>query len=243
MIRARTLVALCAALAGVVLAASLGQWQLRRAEQKLALQAQWERAEQLPPTALAGADVATVADRLPLRVSLRGRFLSEHEVWLDNRQMDGRTGLMLIVPLRLGDGAVVLVNRGFAPRDPRDRARLPEVMRPQGEVTIEGLAVAHAARVLQLGRNAPDDSVRPAVWQNLDFDEFERVSGLVVPGWVVQQTGGADDGLQRHWPAPDVGVDRHRGYAVQWFSLAALILVLAIFFTARALRRRPSVPG
>jgi surfeit locus 1 family protein len=231
-------VALGAAVAGIALTASLGQWQLRRAEQKLALQAQWQQAQQAPPLELAGADLAAVADRLPLRVSLRGRFLSEHEVWLDNRQMDGRTGLVLIAPLRLADGAVVLVNRGFAARDPRDRARLPEVARPQAEVAVEGLAVAQPARVLQLGSNAAGDGRQPAVWQNLDFDAFERASGLAVPRWVVQQTGDVADGLLRNWPAPDAGVDRHRGYALQWFSLAALILALTVFFTARALRRR-----
>jgi cytochrome oxidase assembly protein ShyY1 len=151
--------------------------------------------------------------------------------------MDGQAGLMLLTPLRLADGAVVLVNRGFARRDPRDRMRLPAVARPEGEVTVEGLAVPHTARVLQLGENAPVGS-GPVVWQNLDYDAFERASGLVVARWVVQQTTGADDGLLRNWPRLAAGVERHHGYALQWFSLAALIAALTAFFGLRALRRR-----
>ncbi len=239
MIRTRTLVALAAAAASIVLTASLGNWQLRRADEKLALQAAWDRAEQAEPLPVAGTtDLAAVASQLPRRVQLRGRYLSGHDVWLDNRQMDGQTGLMLITPLRLADGAVVLVNRGFARRDPRDRTRLPAAARPDEEVTIEGLAVAQTSRVLQIGENAPGGAARPAVWQNLDFDAFERASGLAVARWVVQQTNGADDGLLRRWPRLAAGVEKHHGYALQWFSLAALISALTLFFGVRALRRR-----
>jgi surfeit locus 1 family protein len=240
MARTRTLLALVAAAAAIALAVSLGNWQLRRADEKLALQAAWDRAAQAMPLPVGGADIGAVAGRLPVRVRLRGRFLFAHEVWLDNRQMDGQAGLMLVTPLRLADGAVVLVNRGFARRDPRDRARLPEVARPPGEVVIEGLAVAHAARVLQLGENAPAGS-GPLVWQNLDYAAFERASGLAVARWVVQQTDGDDDGLLRNWPRLAAGVDRHQGYALQWFSLAALIAALTAFFGLRALRRRSPV--
>ena len=240
MARTRTVVALAAAAAAIALTASLGSWQLRRADEKLALQAAWDRAELAAPLPVAGSDLAGVAQRLPLRVQLRGRFLFAHEVWLDNRQMDGEAGLLLLTPLRLADGAVVLVNRGFARRDPRDRARLPAVARPDGEVAVEGLAVAQPSRVLQLGENAPGGS-GPLVWQNLDFDAFERASGLAVARWVVQQTDGADDGLRRNWPRLVAGVDKHHGYALQWYSLAALIATLTAFFGLRALRRRPSV--
>jgi surfeit locus 1 family protein len=238
MIATRQIVALAAAFAAIALTVSLGNWQLRRADEKLALQAQWDRAEQAAPVQVFGADVADVARRLPLRVRLRGRFLPAQEVWLDNRQMDGRVGLMLIAPLRLDDGAVILVNRGFAPRDPNDRARLPQVVRPGGEVTVEGLAVAQTSRVLSLGDSAPVAAPRPLVWQNLDFDAFERASGLAVARWVVQQTGGEADGLLRDWPRLATGVDRHRGYAVQWFSLAGLIAAITLFLGARALRGR-----
>jgi surfeit locus 1 family protein len=241
MARTRTLVALAAAAASVVLTVSLGNWQLRRADEKLALQAAWDRAEQAAPVPVTGTDIAAVTGRLPLQVQLRGRFLSAHEVWLDNRQMDGQSGLMLVTPLRLADGAVVLVNRGFARRDPRDRLRLPEVARPDGEVTVVGLAVAQTARVLQLGQNAPAAGGRPAVWQNLDYDDFERTSGLTVARWVVQQLNGADDGLLRNWPRLASGVDKHRGYALQWFALAALITVLTAVVGLRELKRRHSL--
>jgi surfeit locus 1 family protein len=236
----RLLAAFVAAAASIAITVSLGNWQLRRAAEKLELQQVWDRAARAASLPVTGAGIAEIGGQLPKRVLLRGRYLFEHEVWLENRQMDGQSGLMLITPLRLAEGAVVLVNRGFAPRDPRDRTRLPAVARPPGEVAVEGLAMEQAARVLQIGENAPRNERGPRLWQNLDFDAFERATGLVVARWIVQQTGDDDDGLRRNWPRLTAGVEKHRGYALQWYSLAALIAILTIYFGMRALRQAGS---
>jgi surfeit locus 1 family protein len=75
------------------------------------------------------------------------------------------------------------------------------------------------------------------IWQNLDFEAYERASGRKVARFVVQQTNDTGDGLRRVWARPDAGVDKHRGYAFQWYSLAALITVLTLYFGGKALRR------
>jgi surfeit locus 1 family protein len=61
--------------------------------------------------------------------------------------------------------------------------------------------------------------------------------------FVLQQTSTLDDALDRHWTPPASGVDRHRGYAFQWFSLAALLAVIAVGIAWRALRRRSVAEG
>ena len=235
--RLRTIVALIAAIVAIAVAFSLGHWQLRRAEEKLALQASWDRAAQQAPIEVTASAVGAIGANLPRSVRLSGRFVHEHEIWLENRRMDGRAGFFLITPLRLADGAIVPVNRGFAPRDPLDRTRLPEIGRPQATVVIEGLAVEQPPRVLQLGDASASASGGP-IWQNFNFAEFERASGMRAARFVVRQSGGADDGLLRNWPPISVGVDTHRGYAIQWFALAALIAFLTLFFGYRKLRAR-----
>jgi surfeit locus 1 family protein len=242
MSRRRTIVALVAAVGAAALALSLGNWQLRRAQEKLALQASWDLAEQRSPQAVTAADIAAVGRHLPSRVRMSGRFIHEHEVWLDNRQMDGQAGFFLITPLRLVDGAVVLVNRGFVRRDPHERTRLAPVDRTPEYVNVEGIAVAEPPRVLQLGENAPAIKGKPVIWQNFDFEKFEGGSGLRVGRWVVQQTNSGNDGLLRNWPRLSAGVDMHRGYALQWFALAALIVALTLAFGYRALRRWREIP-
>jgi cytochrome oxidase assembly protein ShyY1 len=239
--RVGLVLALAAGVAGVLMAWSLGNWQTRRAEGKLAVEQRWQAAEAAAPATPRAAQLQDFSAEMPRRVRLAGRYLHAHSVWLDNRPLDGKAGLLLLTPLVLADPAgerttAVLVLRGWAPRDPRDRTKLPAVMQPEGQIVVEGLALPNPPRVLELGEGAVGGPL-PAIWQNLDYAAFSRVTGLAVAPWIVQQQGGAADGLRRDWPRPSSGVDKHRGYAVQWYSLAGLIAVLTLVLGARALWR------
>jgi cytochrome oxidase assembly protein ShyY1 len=84
---------------------------------------------------------------------------------------------------------------------------------------------------------APPPSLRvPGIWPNLEPEDYERTTGIAVARFVVQQTNSSADKLQRVWVRPASGVEKHRGYALQWYGLAALSACLTIFFGARALR-------
>jgi cytochrome oxidase assembly protein ShyY1 len=113
-----------------------------------------------------------------------------------------------------------------------DRTELPKAPVSGAPLTIDGVAVARVPRVLELG----EPSASPlGIWQNLDFEAYERASGHKVARFVVQQTSDTGDGLRRVWLRPDAGVDKHRGYAFQWYSLAALIGGLTLYFGGKAL--------
>jgi cytochrome oxidase assembly protein ShyY1 len=236
----RYVMLLAFAAAAFVVTLSLGNWQTRRAAQKLAIESQWEAAERATPRELT-ARTLPLPEQLPLRVRLRGEFDHSKSVWLDNRQLDARPGFWVITPLKLEGGAVVLVNRGWAARDASDRTRRPPVAEPAGTVVIEGLAVTHAPRLLELGEGGNAGPL-PAIWQNLDYAQYESASGVSVARLLVQQAGqtadALDDGLVRRWVRPASGVDKHRGYAFQWYALSGLIAVLVLFFGARAWRSR-----
>ncbi|MGH8725880.1 MAG: SURF1 family cytochrome oxidase biogenesis protein, partial [Burkholderiales bacterium] len=66
------------------------------------------------------------------------------------------------------------------------------------------------------------------VRQSLDLKEFAVETGLPLQAFVIEQHAGIADGLLREWPRPGAGVEKHQGYALQWYSLAALAVVLAI---------------
>ncbi|MDG0855689.1 SURF1 family protein [Roseateles puraquae] len=220
----RRWLALVAALLGVALTARLGVWQLDRAQQKLALQAAMEAEAVRPPLSAADVGAATPLHR---RVVLRGQWLPERTVWLDNRPMDGRAGFYVVTPLRLaGRGDSVLVQRGWAPRDPANRTHLPPLVTPPGEVEITGRLAASPSRLYELGAGEAG-----LIRQNLDPATFALETGLALLPLTVIQTDGTDDGgLLRHWPAPDLGLQKHYGYAFQWFALCALILALYVWF-------------
>lgn len=232
----RIVLAIVVGVAMTILGLSLGNWQTRRGDIKELLQAQWEAADRAAPFAIQRReDAQAVADRVPLRVAIRGEFLPAATVFVDNRMLDSVAGFQVVTPMRLEGGATVLVNRGWIARDATDPTRIPELTTPRGPTLVEGMAVARVPRLLELA--APEPAALPGIWPNLEFEEYERVAGVQVARFVVQQTSDGGDGLRRTWVRPASGVEKHRGYALQWYGLAALSGALTLYFGGRALRR------
>ncbi len=231
----RLVIAVLAALLGIAATISLGMWQLRRAAEKTAMDRTWDAAIDAAPQSVRNiSDLGPVAADMPRRVHVRGEFDAAHTWWLDNRPLGGRAGFFVVAPLRLeGSHEVVLVNRGWAPRDPNERTRLPTIGVPTGLVDIDGIAVHELPRVYELGGPASGP-----IRQNLDLKDAANEIGARVAPFVIQQMSALDDGLDRRWAPPASGVERNRGYAFQWFSLAALITVLLVVFGTRSLRAR-----
>ena len=227
----RAAVILLATLIGVAVTANLGAWQLRRAAQKIALQTALESRAQL--AALSASDLAhsaAAAESQHYRaVRLRGRWVPEHSVFLDNRQMQDRVGFYLVTPLQLEDRPeAVLVQRGWVPRDQRDRTLLPNVSTPAGLVEVVGHIAPPPARLYEFSAAASG-----VIRQNLDLGAFAAETGLRLAPLSVQQSdsaAAAGDGLMRAWPRPAVDVQMHYGYAFQWFAMCALMAGLYVWF-------------
>jgi surfeit locus 1 family protein len=237
-----SIVALAAAM-GVAVTSSLGLWQLSRAAQKQALaQALQERAA-MPPLAELPASVDASPALWHRRITLRGRWLARHTVYLDNRQMSLRegqkphVGFEVLTPLALADGSAVVVQRGWVPRDFHDRGKLAAVPTPEGEVTIEGRYAGPPPRLYAF-EDTPTPRAR--VRQNLDLDAYAHEIDLALrPGSVIQTGDDAASGVvHRAWSMPASGIERHYGYAFQWFGLSALLAGLYVWFQIVQPRRR-----
>jgi len=226
-VKRRAWVVLVTALAGALLCARLGGWQLDRAAQKTALHQAMLAREALPPldaASLARADDA-VAAQLHRRVRLRGRWLAEHTVYLDNRQMDGHPGFFVLTPLLLAPGDAVLVQRGWVPRHAQRRDQLAPVHTPDGVVQIDGRVAAGLSRLYEF-----DGAAAGPIRQNLAVADYAREIALPLRPLAVVQLGADADGLRRQWPPPVADVSKHYGYAAQWFALSALITGLYVWF-------------
>ena len=220
------LITLAAGLA-IALTIGLGRWQLSRAAYKEALAA--AIANQASQPALSGLELAGRAQRADVMhrpVLLHGRWLPERTVFLDNRQMNAKPGLFVLTPLALTDSAaVVLVQRGWVQRNFMDRSSLPVLETPTGTVTVSGRIAPPPSKLYELG-----DQQSGRIRQNLDMAAFAEESGLNLLPVSVQEVGAQLDGLQRDWPQPATGVDKHYGYAAQWFGLSALFAILYVWF-------------
>jgi len=202
---------------------SLGRWQAGRADEKRALAGRFERAGLAAPAPVPG-HLAPAQSLVFRHLSATGEFLPEFTVLLDNKVYRGRPGYFVVTPMRLAGSAMqVLVNRGWIAAGAR-REDVPEVKTPTGRVTIEGFGQEHAPRVLTVGGGGP----RSRVWQGLSLEEFAQWSGLALQPVFLEQHSETADGLVRDWPAPDFGIDRHTSYALQWYLIAALSVVIFI---------------
>lgn len=211
------------------IALGLGYWQLGRAHDKKNLAAHIaNQALQRPLQATDIANALSVTDQLlHRRITLKGCWLPQHTVFLDNRQMNQRTGFYVVTPfeLSLPGHPTVLVQRGWVPRNTQQRDQLPPIDTPTGETTIEGRIVAKVSQAYALG----DDTVG-LIRQNLDLASFATEITTPLLPVVVLELNREQPTLQaqllRDWPEIDYGVEKHYGYAVQWLLLAGLFISL-----------------
>jgi surfeit locus 1 family protein len=167
------------------------------------------------------------------RVTLEGEFVPRFTVYLDNKTHRGKVGYEVVAPLKLkGSAEHVLVNRGWV-EAARTRDVLPEVSTPTGAVRIEGIVLERFPRVFIAGNSAGK------VRQTLDIEDYAAETGLRLQPRVLEQHSDTRDGLARDWPPHDAGAEKNEGYALQWYSLAALAVVLGIVFSFRKREASP----
>jgi surfeit locus 1 family protein len=232
-------VVLVAALLFAALTARLGVWQLDRADQKNRAQAALNERRAMPslPAAALALRPAEAAAQYSRLITLEGHWLPEKTVYLENRQMDTRVGFYAVTPLRLDDGTAVLVQRGWLPRDQVDRTRIVAPRAPAGRVVVQGRIAPGPGRIYDFA-GAASGPIR----QNLDIESYARETALPLrPVSVVEEDSpkASPDGLLRHWQAPAADVQKHYGYAFQWFALSTLTIALYAWFQIiQPLRRR-----
>lgn len=226
-------IAWVAAVSLAALCMCLGVWQLQRAAFKDELSAHFSA---IGPSSVLQSIGALMEWQ---RVRVRGSWLTQHSVLLDNRMRNGRAGYEVLTPLRLeNEGGIVIVNRGWLPSN-GDRLHPPRIPPLTPHANLGALAV----RAVNPGYTLASSIQSGLIWQQADLASFERILGEPVAPWLLRQDGGGDgsshgDGLDRNWMQPDFGADRHRAYAFQWFAMGAAVLALALW---HGLRRKPAL--
>lgn len=221
--------------------AALGAWQLGRSEQKAVVLADAAAVlEAREPVPLAAAADPARVDRLEWSAG-RGRFADAGPFLLDNQRHDGRVGVRAYRVFVPAAGApALLVDLGWLPLG-AGRA-VPEVPKPEGIVEVRGLLASPPSPGLRLGTG-----IAPAgdgwLLTRVEPDAIAATAGLPVS--LAPRVLCLDPALPIGH-ARDLDVlpntlppERHLGYAVQWFGLAATVLVVAGVLTLRARRRKP----
>ena len=244
MLSLKSWIVLVAAVVTAGVTARLGVWQLDRAAQKEVLQAAVDSRRDLPalgPQEMP-ADEQALQSLLHRRIRLQGSWLTDHTVYLENRQMQGRPGFFVLTPLGLPDGTAVLVQRGWLPRDLRDRTRVQAPPLPSAPVQLLARIAPPPARLYDF-----DAASSGPIRQNLDVGAYALETRLKLRPLSVLELDDAlpaagqapsPDRLLRDWPLPAAGVHKHHGYAFQWFALSLTTIALYVWFQILRPRRR-----
>lgn len=227
-------------IAGVALFVYLGLWQAGKAERRQAEITQHEQRGRLGPYQL-GPGMIQAEQIQDAPVSVRGVFEAEKQFYIDNRQEEGKPGIHVITPLRIeGSQTRVLINRGWVGWG-ASRGSIPAVETPAGEVQINGVAALPSTKKFFL---MPDhEDANPRLWTRLDLQRYAKLHPEPLQPVVVLQNppdanAPAEKGVSliRHWPPPEDRVAMHQSYSLQWFAMAAALIV---FYLVASLRRRP----
>lgn len=224
---------------GVAAFVSLGFWQLRRADEKQRLFDAFALVSSTLPATLSEARRDDSPQRHP-RIEVRGRYDSRHAYLLDNQTRGGRVGVVVWALFEPDEGGPpILVDRGFlAQPDPRVTPAVPAL--PDAIVTLTGLYAPPPAIGLRMGGDAlAAQSTWPKRTIRIDREEIARDIGRSVDTRVILLDADPGSGLERHW-MPEVMVpDKHRAYALQWFSFAIAALVLFVVVHRRRDSKKP----
>ncbi len=218
---------------------TLGFWQLGRADDKwaaLAARAEATRAEVVEINDV----VPTLASHEFRRARAYGQYDLERQFLLDNQVQERRVGYRVLTPLQLEDAEQwVLVDRGFVPIE-QGRSVMPALPAPAtGTADSDKPVTGRIGRGPSVGIRLGEPTDNPGVWprrvQYLDFDYMSQALGAPIADYLLLEGSLATD-VQLRREGRDAwrfGPERHEGYAVQWFSLAAALTVIWLVVNTR----------
>jgi surfeit locus 1 family protein len=170
-------------------------------------------------------------------VRIEGTFLPEQYFLVDNQVRGGQVGYEVLGILQLpGAAGSVLVNRGWIAGD-ADRQSLPVVPVVEGPVEITGhVYVAPDAPYLlaeqQLETSWPKRI--QAVEMDMLVPAVTALQGSKVFAFPVRIDADEQGALQVDWQVVNMSPQMHQAYAVQWFAMAAVLLVFYLLRSSNA---------
>jgi len=218
-------------IATLALLISLGFWQLERADEKRAIEDQIANANANDVELI--TDVDLLSEKEYYHVRLQGSYIKDKQFIYDNQIVDQIPGYYVLTPFVLkGDSKVILINRGFIPwNGRRDQIADIDIGVKITEVNVQ---ISKPVKRIELkaGQVKPDF---PVLIQALDMDEMSAIASLDFANIVGLLSPESENGFVRKWEPYTGSIERHIGYAIQWFLMA---LVLSIIGVRLALKKQ-----
>ncbi|TAL65122.1 MAG: SURF1 family protein [Legionella sp.] len=202
---------------------NLGIWQLQRAEEKRLMVAAQATQEKQKATVWTGTEELPSAYK---NIRLKGHYLPEI-FFLDNQHQQHQWGYNVLSPLKLADGNVVIIDRGWVAGDP-SRKVLPKVNFPQGFLNLQGSVYYPSAKQWVLGPEMEKKENKVMVIERIDVKLLSQILQKKVYPFIIRLDKQDPYGFVREWKIVSMSPERHLGYALQWFAMALVILIIFV---------------
>ena len=203
----------------------LGFWQLDRAEEKRQLKALYSARQNSQPVTLQNLKTPEQMRYQP--VILEGEYLPDWNLLLDNKIYKGSFGYELLTAFKLANSEQWLwINRGWLAGD-RSRLTLPQIpVIPSGKQQLKAEVYIPSGSMLQLG--VDNNKQWPRVVQDVDIPALSEELKQPMFPYSLRLAKGTAGVLERNWLVVNIEPAKHTGYAVQWFALAAVAIIITL---------------
>ena len=210
---------------------SLGFWQLERADDKRSIEASIKQANTGSVELIKKEEGLQSKEYYEVR--LQGKYLSDKQFIYDNQIVDQVSGYYVLTPYALeGQSKSILINRGFIPWNGR-RDKLADIV--IGQETRE-IKVQISKPIKRMELKPSEVSIQfPALIQSIDLQDMADRAKVDFSSVIGLLDASASNGFIRKWEPYTGSIEKHIGYAVQWFLMA---LVLAIIGIRIAIKQR-----
>ncbi|NNG14339.1 MAG: SURF1 family protein [Gammaproteobacteria bacterium] len=214
---------------------SLGFWQLDRAVVKQELQVLTQERLQAPAKRIK-ATTSLLEDMSFRRATMSGNFDNEHQYLLDNRIYKGQVGYGVYTPFSFDKGeSWIMVNRGWTPSG-KDRTKLPNIDVSAGVVELAGILSPPPGQLMQLGGQQELIINWPERVRNIDLARIEKELGTRVQPYVLHLDATSEQAYFQDWKPYADTPQKNQSYAIQWFSMAVVLLLIYISLNCRRVR-------
>lgn len=203
----------------------LGCWQLRRATEKENLQQLYTSRINSPAIPFSQLPKNGELRYIPIEIS--GTYDTAHSMLLDNKINQHRVGYEVLTPFLPTNGQRwLLINRGWIPA-PAHR-QLPHLDTITGLQTLTGVIYTPSKSSFTLGNLTETNAQWPLRLQNLNLDSISQILHESVYPFIVLLNPLENHGFVRDWQPVNMPAYKHLGYAVQWFTIAFVLIIIFI---------------
>ncbi|EHL29494.1 hypothetical protein LDG_8456 [Legionella drancourtii LLAP12] len=144
---------------------------------------------------------------------------------LDNQHHQHQFGYDVLSPLQLADGSVVLIDRGWIHGDITRRI-FPKIQIPNDSIHLQGTAYFPSKNQWVLGPVFEEKENKTVIIERFDKQLVSQLLQKAVYPFIIRLDKQDTHGFVREWETVSMPPQRHLAYALQWFAMALVILII-----------------